>query len=184
MKRGCVVAVVLATALGSAAERAGAELYRCKGPDGKTLYTDNKALCPGADAFEPQGEVQEAPGPDARSTPASRDTRADRAEARRLAEESEQGEARRWRQKREDAERRLEEVGQRRAYLGEYVTWCNRGGSVLMRDDAGIKRKIPCTALRAEIATLETEEAQLHQYLEQELPEACRRAGCLPGWLR
>jgi hypothetical protein len=184
--RGSIVATALAVALGlvTVAERAGAELYRCKGPDGQTLYTDNQALCPGAEAFEPQGEVQAAPGREAEAAPASRGSRLERAEARRLAEEAEKGEAARWRRKREEAEQAIEALAGRRAQLDRYVTWCHRGGTVSTRDDAGIKRKVSCDAIEQEYAALDTREAELRHYLESELPEECRRAGCLPGWIR
>lgn len=178
------VPVVVALGLLAAAAPAAAELYRCQGPDGKTLFTDNKALCPGADAFEPSGELQTAPARPAPAPAGGGDARLDRAEARRLSEEAERSEAARWRRMREEAERKIAAVAERREYLDQFVTACNRGRNVITRDDVGIKRTMSCDAIREEYASMDDEEAKLRNYLEQELPEACRRAGCLPGWLR
>ena len=52
------------------------------------------------------------------------------------------------------------------------------------RDKAGIKRAVPCSEIRGEFDVLDQREARVRNYLENELPEECRRAGCLPGWLR
>ena len=37
---------------------AAADLLRCKNAEGKTIYTDKPELCPGAEPFEPKGEIQ------------------------------------------------------------------------------------------------------------------------------
>ena len=42
---------------------AAADLLRCKGPDGKVIYTDKADVCPGADPFEPTGVIQRATYP-------------------------------------------------------------------------------------------------------------------------
>src|SRR5262249_55720142 len=42
-----------------------AELFRCKGPDGKTIFTDQKSTCPGAEASEPAGVVHRTETPQA-----------------------------------------------------------------------------------------------------------------------
>jgi hypothetical protein len=168
-----------------APERADAELLRCKGPDGRTIYTDDKARCPGSKPFEPDAAVHKA---DPRNTPAASRAplgdRRDRAEARRRAAEAEAGEARRWRQKKEQSEDALRALGERRVELHQFVAWCNRGGSVVTRDDAGIKQNVPCNQIRAEHAALDDEERKVRAYLDSGLAEECRRAGCLPGWLR
>jgi hypothetical protein len=180
-----VLAVVLFAFMGFAATGVGAELLRCKGPDGRMIYTDNKVLCPGAKHVEPRGEVHRAKGPDAPA--ASRSPlgdRRDRAESRRRAAEAEAGEARRWRRKREEGEEALRTIAGRRVELKEVVTWCNRGGSIVARDDAGIKQNVPCRQIRTEYTALDDEEAKIRAYLERGLAEECRRAGCLPGWIR
>jgi len=168
------------------AAMAQAELLRCQGPDGRTIYTDDKSRCPGADPFEPSGEVQRAEEvePAGAASRAPLDDRVERARARQRANEAEEGEARRWREKRQEAEQQLEQLTQRRLELGEFVTWCNRGGSVVTRDVAGIKREVPCEQVRQEYEGLDDREAKVRSYLQSGLAEECRKAGCLPGWIR
>jgi hypothetical protein len=55
---------------------------------------------------------------------------------------------------------------------------------VFARDAAGVKERIPCSQLHARLAALDAQQTALRNYLEHELPEECRRAGCLPGWVR
>jgi hypothetical protein len=189
MKQWMLVAALAALALPSAA---GADLLRCKGPDGKMIYTDNKALCPGAEPFEPEGEVQRGKsGPhgseSASSSGASRRDmlaeRMRRAQQRQAAFEAQEGEAERWRRKKEKLEKDIEDLDQRREYLEKFITNCNRGGLVYGRDASGIKRKIRCDEIEEEYATLGSRQEEAHARLA-ELPEECRKAGCLPGWLR
>jgi hypothetical protein len=159
-----------------------ADLLRCKGPDGKTIYTDNKALCPEAKPFEPAGAIQ--PGPPAANE--SGDPLADRqqrAADRQRQAETEAGEAARWRDRNRQLSEALAGIQERRSYLASFLAMCNRGGSVITRDAAGIKRPVPCKDIRAEYASLADEEARAQAALD-ELPEECRRAGCLPGWIR
>jgi hypothetical protein len=163
---------------------AAAELLRCKAADGRMIYTDNPTLCPGAKPFEPKGEVQTAPS----ATPTPRQTapasRLQRARARKRSDEAQEGEALRWKQRKVAKEQELETIQARREQIREYVTWCNRGNSVTTRDKSGIKRTVPCSEIRKEFGVLDEREASVRHYLESELPEECRRAGCLPGWLR
>lgn len=175
-----------ALAIAWGATSAQAELLRCKGPDGRTIYTDDKSRCPGADPFEPEGEVQrtESTAPDAAASRAPLDDRVERARARQRAAQAEEGEARRWRQKRDEAQQQLEHLARRRLELDEFVTWCNRGGSVVTRDVSGIKRNVPCDDIRAEFEQLDAQEGELRAYLQSGLAEECRKAGCLPGWIR
>jgi hypothetical protein len=177
---------VLAALMVWGAAPARAELFRCELPDGQTIYTDSKAKCPGADPFEPKGEVQKAAERDApgAASRAPLEDRRERAQARERAAEAEAGEARRWRQKREESEQALEQIRQRRTDLDDFVTWCNRGGSVVTRDDAGIKRSVPCKQIRSEYEDLDGEETKVRAYLDSGLAEECRKAGCLPGWIR
>lgn len=180
----------LAVALGAGmvaapVSEAAAELFRCEGPDGRTIFTDNKARCPGREPFEPEGEVQkatpssEAPAAVERGLAA----RKARAEARKRAYEAQEAEARRWRDVKQQREAALRELLEEREALEEFVTWCNRGGYVTRRDDAGIKRRVSCTKIQADYDALDEIEAKARAKLEA-LPEECRRAGCLPGWIR
>ena len=176
--------VIILAGILALATPAAAELLRCKAADGRMIYTDNPALCPGAKPFEPKGAVQTAPSP----TPASREvapsSRIERARARQRQAEAQEGEALRWKQRKEAKEQELASIRARRDEIREYVTWCNRGNIVTTRDEAGIKRTVPCSEIRKEFGVLDAREARVRNYLENELPEECRKAGCLPGWLR
>jgi Domain of unknown function (DUF4124) len=160
--------------LGLLASPAGAELFRCTTPDGQTVFTDKKGTCPGAEPFEPSGEVQSADTPSA-PPPAAR---------KPLADEAEAEQARLWRDKKRAAEEDLAGVQKHRDYLQQYVSFCNRGGYVTTRDDAGIKKRVNCSELRSEFNGLEEQEAAALDYLQNGLAEDCRKAGCLPGWIR
>jgi hypothetical protein len=78
----------------------------------------------------------------------------------------------------------LRQVTSERTMLRDYVGFCNDGHTVFTRDASGVKEKIPCSQLHARLAALDAHEAEVRNYLENELPEECRRAGCLPGWIR
>jgi Domain of unknown function (DUF4124) len=176
-----VLTVLLALALPVTAARA--ELFRCTGPDGKTIFTDSKHTCPGAEPSEPAGVVHRA------ETPESHDA-ADPAGVAPAALSREPGtpdadsEAAQWKQKKRDAESAIEQIQERRAWMKPYVGHCNRGSWVTTRDDAGIQQVVNCSVLKREFNALETQEAAARDYLTNGLPEECRRAGCLPGWLR
>jgi hypothetical protein len=163
--------VLLALALSATAARA--ELFRCTGPDGKTIFTDQKQNCPGAEPSEPSGVVHRAETPE--SAPAA---------PSRAPGASDESEAMQWKQKKRDAESAIEQIEARRAWMKPYVGHCNRGGWVKTRDDAGIEQVVNCSLLRREYSELEQQQAAARDYLEKGLAEECRRAGCLPGWLR
>jgi hypothetical protein len=172
-----------ALAIGLGAAPAQAELFRCTGPDGKTIFTDKKDACPGAEPFEPSGVVHKAvtppspPDPGGGPAPASR--RGDP-----LAEEAQQSAAAQWKMRKAEAEQRVESLRSQREYIEKYVSYCNRGDYVTTRDDAGIKRVVNCSELKREHGELERQEAAAIEYLETGLADECRKAGCLPGWVR
>lgn len=179
MRFAGILALLAVTALATAAH---AELFRCTGPDGKTIYTDQKHTCPGADASEPAGvvhraETPEGPKRDADVVPAARSSEPHAPDAAEQA-------AALWKQKKRDAEERVEEIHARRDWIRKYVGYCNRGAWITTRDEAGIQQVVNCTELHRELTSLETQEAAAREYLATGLPEECRRAGCLPGWLR
>ncbi len=164
------------------ATHAHAELFRCTGPDGKTIFTDQKHTCPGAEASEPSGVVHRAETPesskrDDASVPAApaRDPHATEVEAEAAAQ---------WKQMKLDAQQRVEEIAARREWIRSYVSYCNRGGYVKTKDEAGLDQVVNCSELRREFHALEAQEASARDYLATGLAEECRRAGCLPGWLR
>ena len=154
------------------------ELYRCVGPDGRAVFTDQKSACPGAESYEPSGRITNTDTPPRAATPAARS----RALAADPGEEEQR--AAHWRQKKLDAEQVIENVVAKRASLKPFVSHCNRGGYITARDDAGIKRRVNCSQLKQEFAALDDEEAKARDYLENGLPEECRKSGCLPGWIR
>jgi hypothetical protein len=141
-----------------------AELFRCTGPDGKTIFTDQQGACPDADPYEPSGVVHSAPSPSKGSTAAVRRRRDD---SDRAAEE----ESKVWRQKKRDAQARIDEIQRRRVWMKPYVTHCNRGGYVTTRDDAGIQDVVNCSRLRHEFAALDKLEAEANDYLVNVLGE-------------
>jgi hypothetical protein len=181
--------VLLGAAAGLAlaldAERSAAELFRCTGPDGRTVFTDDKSVCPQAESYEPKAEVQSSGSrPASRAAEPAGEARRDRAMQRDQAAAAESGEAARWQQLKAQKEEDLRIVSQRRDRLVSFVAWCNRGGSVITRDDAGIAQGVKCNELNDRLAELDREEAELRAYLGGGLEEECRRAGCQPGWIR
>jgi hypothetical protein len=168
------------------AERGAAELFRCTGPDGKTVFTDDKSVCPNADQYQPKGEVHRGgPRPAALSADGGEsDPRQERATRREQALSAQSGEQARWQQLKASKENELQDVIAQRGRLVEYVSWCNRGGSVIRRDDAGIAQGVKCNELNTRLAELDGEADRLREYLSSGLEEECRQAGCEPGWIR
>jgi hypothetical protein len=157
---------------------AAAELYKCRGPDGKTLFTSDRSQCPGAEAHEPSGSLQRTgPAPAPRKAPAARP-------AARPDPIDEEAEAATWRAKRERAEAALRDVDARIAELHEAAGWCNRGYAIYAEDGDGLRRGVDCEDVDAREAELRRERAKLEAYVEEGLEEECRQAGCLPGWIR
>ncbi|HEY5657352.1 MAG TPA: hypothetical protein VIY27_06145, partial [Myxococcota bacterium] len=162
-----------AALLGSAfAPEARADLLRCKGPDGRTIYTDDAAVCPGAEPFEPAGSLQnvEPVAPAAKG----RQQRLDAVERQRLKDQAEAGEIERWQLKKRAKEEELQSIAQRREELLDLVTWCNRGGRVVTYDEAGIKKAVRCSDVKKELKALDQQEASVRHYLQYELAEECR----------
>ncbi len=177
--RAIAVAAVWAAGL-AVAPLATADLYRCKGPDGRTVFSDNPAACPGATPHQPRGRVQSVPS-------AARPTAVDRAASQQkaaLRQEAERDQATYWGEKRRRSEEQLRALESEHASLREYVTWCNRGGELVKRDASGLKSRVSCSSVRGEFEALEGRIASLRAYLDEGLAEECRRAGCLPGWIR
>jgi hypothetical protein len=180
-------ALLAGCALAFLASSVDAELLHCQGPDGKWVYTDDKSVCPKAKPFEPRGSVQSG-GSGGSSAPASvqEGATADRLQqmkARRMAAEAQEAEAGRWRDKKSQLEQAIQDIADRRTYLEKFVTLCNRGGLVYARDASGIKKRIKCSRIEGEYASLDDDAKQAQTNLER-LSEDCRRAGCLPGWIR
>ena len=158
---------------------ARAELYKCRGPDGRTLFTSDRSQCPGAEKHEPSGKLQRAersPAPSPRSATG-------RAAARIGASDDEVN-AETWRAKRLQAEAELARADARLAKAHQAAGWCNRGGVVYAEDEDGLRRTVDCDDIEAKERDLRRDRERLSAYLEEGLEEECRREGCLPGWLR
>lgn len=174
-----MAAWLLALGVALAPVLAAAELYKCPGPDGRTLYTSDRSQCPGAAAHQPRGNVQRSESPLA--APAALRPRKAPAPEPALADEAE---AQVWRAKRRDAEASLRETEARLATLQEVAGWCNRGHEVWAEDADGLRRDVDCDEVDDAHRTLSREKRRLEAYLADGLEEECRRAGCLPGWVR
>jgi hypothetical protein len=166
---------------------AAAELFRCTGPDGKTVYTDKKSVCPQAETYTPKAELQ---GTDPQPASAGEEGEESASDARlrtlrrMKVDDARAGEAARWQQLKKQKEDELEDVKRERDHLVDYVAHCNRGGSVITRDDAGMAKDVKCNELNDKLAALDERALAIRNYLDNDLPEECRKAGCLPGWLR
>lgn len=180
--RACALGLGLGLWLLCGAGASQADLLHCVGPDGRKIFTDDASLCPGAEPYEPSGRVHsvEPVSPAA----AARESRLEAVERRRLAEQAAAGEAERWQQRKREKQDALDQLAQQRAKLLDLIVWCNRGGRVVTYDDAGIKQAVQCSDVRKDLKELEKQEASIRDYLEHTLPDECRRAGCLPGWIR
>jgi hypothetical protein len=155
---------------------AAGDVFKCV-RNGKTTFTSDPSQCPGGRAQELEDRVQtvptRAPAP-ARAAPRTS-----------VAPPSAvDGQAEMWRRKREDAERELHILGQEMPDYEKYVGWCGNGDTLWAKDEAGLKRRVPCSQVRADLARMRARREQLEQYLAGGLEEECRRAGCLPGWVR
>jgi hypothetical protein len=179
---------VLALALLAAAAPAGAEMYRCEGPDGTITFTGDASACPGARKHAPSRELQrvpgegaEAPAPDAVADPTAEPPAPAK---RRSTADTEDAQAAMWKRKRTDAEAERRTVEHQLEEYVEMVNWCNRGGGVVLEDRVGVQRDYDCTEVRSEHDRLSARAAELRSYLAGGLEEECRREGCLPGWVR
>jgi hypothetical protein len=159
-----------------------ADLLHCVGPDGRKIFTDDASVCPGATPYEPSGRVHSVDPVD--PAVAARESRLEAVERRRLADQAAAGEAQRWQQRKRDKQDELAQLARQRATLLDLIAWCNHGGRVVAYDDAGIQQAAQCSDVQKDLEALDKQAASLRDYLEHSLPEECRRAGCLPGWLR
>jgi len=174
MVRSLLLAAVLA--LGTS-EAARTEIYKCVGPDGKTLFTSDLSQCPGAERHESSGRLETVPSrsrPPVGRPPASR-----RGQVIGSA-----GNKALWSGKKREAETELRDLEQRLEYLRRAVTWCNRGHALYTEDDHGIRSSYDCGDVRNEHEEVKARLEGLRLYLDEGLEEECRRAGCLPGWIR
>jgi hypothetical protein len=160
---------------------ASGEIYRCRGADGKDHFTSDASACPGAQRHQPSREVQrvgggasagEASGPAAPAPAAAK------------APLSEDAQAAMWKRKRTEAESERDKLARSLVELEEVVTWCNRGGDLTLEDELGVRQEYDCADAQATYAKHKGRLSELRRYLASGLEEECRRAGCLPGWIR
>jgi Domain of unknown function (DUF4124) len=183
--RSAALALLLA-AFALAGSPAAAEIYRCTGADGKTLFTADAAACPGAQRHAPTREVQRV-GPAQGAEADAAEEAGSPAAPGRAAEpvaETEDAQAAMWRRKRTDAEAELGEIERSYEELEEIITWCNRGGDLIVEDRVGLREDYSCDEAREAYETATGRRKELKRYLAGGLEDECRRAGCLPGWIR
>jgi hypothetical protein len=171
----------LGLVLGVARSDAG-ELYRCERPDGRVAYTNDRSVCPGAPAIDPsEDSVQRVEGTEASAASQLRRARAGGAPAAAVGDAAQ---AAAWRTRKLQAEQELRAATRAAQELDEFVTHCNHGRDLFTVRENGLKSSVSCETVRERRAQLEERRAALERYLDSELEEECRRAGCEPGWLR
>jgi hypothetical protein len=89
-----------------------------------------------------------------------------------------------WRRKRVEAESELAGLERQVGQWKELVSWCNRGGEVVVEDQVGVRDRYSCDDARAQYERIDERIDELRGYLDGGLEDECRRAGCLPGWVR
>lgn len=172
----------LALALLLVAPPAWADIFRCRHGDGTTTFTSNPSSCPsGSRLHEPKGSIQIVPG-------AGRPIHEQRATPPRArggaAAQAEDAQESMWRRKRVEAERELAGLESGAAQFQRLVTFCNRGGELTVEDEVGLRKKYSCDQVRRDWEEAQAREILLRAYLGGGLEDECRRAGCLPGWIR
>ncbi|MCP5071564.1 MAG: DUF4124 domain-containing protein [bacterium] len=156
---------------------AGAEIYRCTGPDGQVRFTGDASQCPGAKEHESKAKVQTY------SSTAAQPSQPPPA-ARTRAGLTEDANAAVWRSKKLQAEQQLAELEARLPGLHRATGWCNRGNVLYRTDDLGRRQTIDCKEVQEEYQRLEQTRDEVAEYLAEGLEEQCRRSNCLPGWIR
>jgi hypothetical protein len=180
-RQALLLAIVASASAAIAPAPASGDVYRCTRPDGGIVFTDNESACPGSAKHEPADKVQSFPREDD-PVPAAPGREARDAYARQIEEERAQ--KTHWQQRKRMKEEELRVLEQRHRQLGEFVTACNRGMEIISRDASGMKYQVPCDRVRKEYEETRALQEPLREYLETGLARECRRAGCLPGWIR
>ncbi len=176
-----LVLAFLALALAPAPAAAG--LYKCTDAAGRVSYTGDPHDCPGrSEQHETRREIQDSGTP---TPPAARATRTRRPRPT-LADTVSRDEAAAamWEGKRTQAEAALRQVEASLPRWERLQTNCNRGADAWTTDEAGVKHKVTCEQISSALERAEAERTRLRAYLGGGLEEECRRAGCLPGWIR
>ena len=177
--RGKRLAAVLAATACLLAAEAYAGIYKCTGPDGKTVFTSDRSACPGAKPHVLKKKLQTVlDGHDSRVL-----QKRSRPAARRVGAKDD-GIERMWRRKRPEAERELEQVEAQLTRMLQVIKGCNRGGEWYRTEESGIRTHVPCSELQERYTEIQQKRGKLVRYLADGLEDECRRAGCQPGWVR
>jgi hypothetical protein len=161
---------------------AEAGIYKCVGADGRTTFTSDPASCASAEPYELKARIQK-----------SIDSSKSRALARRLSTgraaspsgvAPEDGHEEMWRRKRGAARQELQNAERQVERAMSMAKGCNRGGEWFRKDASGIRKHVPCEEIKSRVGEAEKMRDDLKRYLASGLEDECRRAGCLPGWVR
>ncbi len=173
---------LLGAAVVLAPTAAGAEgIFRCTGADGKTVYTSNPGACPNAKPHVLKSRVQNVVEGQ-RSPRRSPGSRASRPAARAPA--GGDGLERMWRNKRSEKQQELGQIDRRLKRAMTMAKGCNRGAEWYSKDEAGMRKHISCDKVKSNLRKIEQERADVQEYLRSGIEDDCRKAGCLPGWVR
>lgn len=182
MRTLIVSSLVLAWLSSSAA----AEIYKCKGANGDVRFTSDASQCPKAAPHAPNASAMqradkaEAPLVSARSGAIAKPKRPP-AKAADAAADSEAV----WKKKKRDAVTKQRDLEMQVEYLKRAVNWCNRGNTLWTEDnETGLREDVSCSDVDEKYADMKRQKEQADHTLAEGLEEECRRAGCLPGWLR
>lgn len=180
--RGAGVALALALLTSGPAS---AEIFKCVGPNGEVTFTSSAAQCPNAQPHVPkEAAVQRIEKAEPLATARPGAAPIPRRAPAAAADDTAGAEAL-WRNKKAEAQARLQQIEAELRYLQAAVRWCNEG-NLLWREDprTGIRKDVPCSDVDAMKTSLDEQKDAVEEYLAEGLEEECRRAGCLPGWLR
>ena len=90
-----------------------------------------------------------------------------------------------WRRKRGEAEEKLDKLSRDVRELDQMVKGCARSVIWLNKDaKSGLRTPIKCSEIATRSKQTHRQQDELEEYLARGLAEECRRAGCLPGWIR
>lgn len=166
---------------------AQAEIFKCVAPNGDVRFTSDASQCPNAAPHAPKEaalqRVERSEAPLASARPGA--LGGARRSSLPAAHDASTADEASWRNKKREAESNLRVLEAARERVLAAVRWCNKGHSVTTENPrTGIRQQVSCDEIDAERHKLERELDETRSYLETGLEEECRRAGCMPGWIR
>ncbi len=183
MSRSIVLSMAVAALL-CVASSAQAEIYKCVGPDGRMTFTSDPGSCPNAKPHVLKARVQSVIDSSTSQAARARSAARAAAAAARSGGEERDGLEKMWRRKRGETQAKLQQVERSWTQLQSMIKGCNRGGEWFRKDEAGIRQHVPCEELQTRRQAIEKERDDLKEYLRIGIEDDCRRAGCIPGWIR